>query len=256
MNRILVVYFVYIEPKVNWKKIISTQLKDIEKSGILIASDLHIIVSNPQKLVEVEEYFSELTNCYQEIHYFNENRFEYWALHHLWKVLNTSENYDYCVYMHTKGMSYATKKRNIYEKILTHYTFNYWQQCIKIFEEEVNINKIGLFPAHQITGKGDEFRGWIWFNFWWARSSYIRHLEEPIITSDRYYYEWWLTKVDGAIDPLKDCCSLYPGKFNTLFEAEEAIKLTKKLTFKMFLEKIKNILIKFNILSDKERNIS
>ena len=239
MNSTLIVYFVYINPNVNWRKLILTQLKDIEKSGILQVSDLHIIVSNPSKVEDVEGFFENKVNLYKEIQFFYENRFEYWALHHLWKVLNINKNYDYCVYMHTKGMSYAKRKRNVHEKILTYYTCSYFEKCIKIFKEKQSVNKIGLFPANHIDDNDGKVGGWIWFNFWWARSSYIRNLEEPIITDDRYYYEGWLSKIITDDDPLIDCYSLYPGEPKTLFTGADAIELIKKLRYKVVLEKIK-----------------
>ena len=53
------------------------------------------------------------------------------------------------------------------------------------FKKDLNIDKIGLYPSD---------KGFIWFNFWWARGDYINKLEEPIISEDRYYYEVWLNK--------------------------------------------------------------
>ena len=34
--------------------------------------------------------------------------------------------------------------------------------------------------------------GWIWYNFWYARGSYIKYVERPIKTYRRHYYEDWL----------------------------------------------------------------
>ena len=50
MNRIAIVYFAYINKDKNWKRIISSQLDDLKRSGILSEADLFIEVSDPNNL--------------------------------------------------------------------------------------------------------------------------------------------------------------------------------------------------------------
>jgi hypothetical protein len=59
--------------------------------------------------------------------------------------------------------------------------------------------------------------GWIWYNFWWARSSHIACLEQPIITERRHYYEDWLGRFlspkdtdshSAYVDTTKECISI------------------------------------------------
>jgi hypothetical protein len=78
------------------------------------------------------------------------------------------------------------KSRNEIEEKLTKNTIKDWQHTISIFKNNSNIHKLGLYPSD---------RGFVWFNFWWARGEYINRLEEPIITEDRYYYDIWLSKI-------------------------------------------------------------
>ena len=44
--------------------------------------------------------------------------------------------------------------------------------------------------------------GWIWFNFWWARASYLKKLVEPVRSTRRHYYEDWLGRLTP--DPSTD----------------------------------------------------
>lgn len=37
--------------------------------------------------------------------------------------------------------------------------------------------------------------GFVWYNFFWVRDSYVRRLLEPIITPRRHYYEDWLGRL-------------------------------------------------------------
>ena len=53
MKRIAVVYFAYINKDKNWKRIISSQLADLKRSGILSEADLFIEVSDPNNLNSV-----------------------------------------------------------------------------------------------------------------------------------------------------------------------------------------------------------
>ena len=49
-----------------------------------------------------------------------------------------------------------------------------------VFKKYSYIDKAGLFP---------DYTGIIWFNFFWIRGSFLKQLNPPIITNDRYYYE-------------------------------------------------------------------
>ena len=57
------------------------------------------------------------------------------------------------------------------------------------------INKAGLSPAKESTDWG----GWLWFNYFMAKGSYLCQCDNPIETTDRYYYESWLGKNNDSI---------------------------------------------------------
>ena len=68
-----------------------------------------------------------------------------------------------------------------------------------------------MFPANG---------NWIWFNFWWARGTYLNTCEDPIITCDRYYYESWLGSGNNSIG---QTYNFKEGNFNS-YTAEEALE--------------------------------
>ncbi|OZA78686.1 MAG: hypothetical protein B7X76_09900, partial [Azorhizobium sp. 39-67-5] len=134
------------------------------------------------------------------------NKYEFWAISYLWHLAQSRSGYRYVAYLHTKSMSYANKRRCKVEAVLTYFTFSSWRKVLEIFEAQKDINKIGLFPAQD----RDDWGGWMWFNFWWAKADYIRGLQKPRQGMDRFYYEHWLCLTGGSRGaPLEDGYSLY-----------------------------------------------
>lgn len=184
-----IVYSAYINPDADWRSLIAAQIKDLSSFGVLNRCDLYIVVTNPTRAEGVANFFNELCIPTKLIEFYADNRFEYPAISRAWNLATSSPHYEYIGYLHTKGMSYAKSERNKLELILTHHTFSPWERVFQLFKNDSSIEKAGLFPAHD----GDS-TGWIWFNFWWARASYIRNLPKPIISTDRFYYEGWLSR--------------------------------------------------------------
>ncbi|QNX09250.1 hypothetical protein IC784_03035 [Acinetobacter seifertii] len=227
---IALVYGIYINSSVNWKKILYRQILDIKKLGILDLSDIYLIVSNPESVPQVESYLRQFD--FKNIIIYTENKYEYYALHFIWELSRQENSYKYMIYMHTQGMSYAKKRRNKTEEILTYYTLKFWKDYLTIFDKNHHINKIGILPGEG-SGFGDEqqqyrnLKGWIWFNFWWARKSYIATLSEPIETSDRYYYEYWLGLQDANCNQ-NDTYSMYAHQVR-FFKSEVAENILMEL---------------------------
>lgn len=209
---IAIVYYVYINPDKDWKRIILGQIDDIKKTKILSVADLYIVVSNPFGVENVEMFFGEISSIYKNIEFHRENRFEYWGISFIWRLAQESKRYKYLIYFHTKGMTHNENARVITEEILTYYTFHDWKFFVKVLEKNSKINKIGLFPAWKINDQCEILRGgWIWYNFWWARADYVKILEQPKIDpKHRYYYEEWLSCVaKNNINKFHDGFSIY-----------------------------------------------
>ena len=126
---------------------------------------------------------------------------------------------DIFLYFHSKGLTrnncYSQNKNDNYNVILQD------QNKIKeIFDLFPQIDKVGyLFGGI----------GWIWFNFWFARGSYLCGVERPIKTGRRHYYEDWLgrqlkeggdmfpeieTGIDNYIKNINNCYGFETDKLN------------------------------------------
>jgi hypothetical protein len=121
---------------------------------------------------------------------------EYPGIRRVWDVAweepfadpQTNDNH-VILYFHAKGMFNAPKPRQArshQNSALTKVVVEPWQDIVSLFARNPSLNKAGFAAAPA---------GWVWYNFWWARASYIRRLVRPILTKRRHYYEDWLGRV-------------------------------------------------------------
>ena len=189
MKRINIVYFIWINPNKNYEAIISGQLNDMKNSGLLNKSKLYIeICCEYENITEnIKGFIDKIVGEYKyEINFHSENKYEYYGIKKLYD-LAILEPDRYYLYLHSKGMfNYDNiHERHIYEKTLTKGTVYQCRKVIQIFKNNANISRIGLFPS----SLNDE--NFIWLNFFWSRGYYLNTCENPIVTSDRFYYERW-----------------------------------------------------------------
>ena len=92
------------------------------------------------------------------------------------------------LYFHTKGMVHHGRhtarpaaESTIFDGIIVP-----WREVVNVFQSNHTVTRVGEFPSPA---------GWVWLNFWWARTSYIQTLTEPIRTKRRHYYEDWLGRL-------------------------------------------------------------
>ena len=92
------------------------------------------------------------------------------------------------LYFHTKGMVNHGRHtaRPAAEADLFERTIIPWREVVKVFKINATVTRVGEYPAPA---------GWIWVNFWWARTSYVQSLTEPIRSKRRHYYEDWLGRL-------------------------------------------------------------
>lgn len=235
-KRIGIVYFVYVNPNKNWKKIVAGQISDIRLSGILNDADLYIEVNNSSATDDVKEYFESLSIENVKIEYHQDNTFEYHGIHKVWELANTG-NYEYLIYLHTKGMSYKktffglNNGRNLREVLLTYYTFKDYKDTMAVFDREKEVIRAGFMPKCD-DASSDVTGCIIWFNFYWIRASYAKNLEEPVITDNRFYYEGWSSKNEGergdAYKRLTYCLYKKDHSAYTIDEASDTLKKLRK----------------------------
>jgi hypothetical protein len=91
----------------------------------------------------------------------------------------------YC-YAHAKGVSLKKPPhvRKAAEIVCSRMLLPRLSSCVDMMNSLPNIEKIGVAMSPQ---------GFAWHNFWIATSSYIKNLSPPPITSNRYFYEYWLS---------------------------------------------------------------
>lgn len=212
-----IVYSFYLNPGSDWQAILHGQIGDLKRYGLLKEAELHVIVTNPHNVPGVEEAVAQACGCKPVFRMHEENRYEYWALHHAWQLANSHPT-AYIGYLHSKGISYNVQKRTKYEVALTRCTFRNWRYFLKRLKDG-SLNKIGLFPS---SGSGS----WIWFNFWWTTAAYLGTLPEPQASEDRYTFESWLSRsTHGDND---DSFSIYSWT-RTRFTVEEANREMRRL---------------------------
>jgi hypothetical protein len=240
MKDINIVYFIWINPKKNYKAIISGQLDDLIKSKILDRSNLHIEVCCEHKELQdgLDNLIKTLLNGYNfNIAYYEENLYEYYGIKKLYELACNEPKKCY-LYFHSKGMfNYDNIDRHPYEKTLTKGTIYQYEKVISIFNGNPKIMKIGLFPSNIHKGH------FIWLNFYWARGSYLRTCEPPIIsTENRYYYETWS---ESGNNNMGDVYNLYENNYKK-YILNEVGDILNKLNGKFIFTPITNTNTKKN----------
>ncbi|WP_367866892.1 hypothetical protein [Pedobacter sp. WC2423] len=223
-KNIKIIYYAYIDRNSNWQEIISGQLKQLRCYGILDEADLYVHIT------DVKGIFNDVVGIIKNIckHAYilksNQNHFEYYGIK-LAYDLSGQYPESTIIYLHTKGMSYHGQSRATADIALLTGTFDNWRKNLEVFKDN-SINKIGLFPAlEDMESKwlAGSRGGWIWYNFWYARASYILTCEVPEIKTHRWYFEDWLGGPQNELSVLKnDCRSIHPDNGKTYYTAEEA----------------------------------
>lgn len=123
-----------------------------------------------------------------------ENEFEYRGILQVWKLGQIYNNKnDIILYFHSKGVTHHQD-----------YSSNSNDPCNGILKDIEYVKEIfSIFPLIDKVGYSSGGMGWIWYNFWFARGSYINQVEKPIQTHRRHYYEDWLgRKVENDTDTI------------------------------------------------------
>lgn len=188
------VYFINCLLNVNYIDWLKNQLGKILKCKSKIYIECTILKN------ETESFINNLNNILKdiefEINFYYEEEHEYRGILKVWELSQkyNSKN-DIICYFHSKKISVAESYQDSHLNILFE-DINKIKEIFDIFED---IDKIGYASGGV---------GWIWFNFWYARGSYLKNLEKPLKTTRRYYYEDWLCRVVESKDVLtnRDRC--------------------------------------------------
>jgi len=127
-------------------------------------------------------------NVTLECHTDLEETYEYHGIDKAWELGQLfPKRTDIVFYFHSKGVTHASF-------YLTPGFAKPLLESVDRVEEAFN-----LFPTIDKVGHESGGIGWIWYNFWYARGSYLNRVERPLQIKRRHYYEDWLGRVDGPL---------------------------------------------------------
>lgn len=199
---ISIVYFSHMIKGGDSRYIVRKQMEDLKSTGLLERARLHLVFSSEaeEELIWSVNYINtcNLNPDTTRLYTHDQNLYEFPGIHLLW-MLACRYPKDLFLYFHSKGVthsSYYKGGRTAHELILFQDIIFAWRQIVQLFNHLDEIKTIGMSTGGP---------GWQWFNFWWARGSYLSTLVEPVITQDRFYYEYWLSR--KSIQHRGDCPS-------------------------------------------------
>lgn len=187
--KIKIVYFAYLLQE-KWEEIVLEQLEQLYSlTELYEISDIYMsVIDVSEDAVELAKLKNILNEKYSKIqlkNVFYTNVHEYPGIKTLYE-LSTNNDDEYILYFHSKGM---TSNENDIRKTLFEYTIANYGEAITEFQMNNETDIVCIIP----TGYG-----FAYFNFFWARSSYInKYCSKPENTEQylrykRYTWELWL----------------------------------------------------------------
>lgn len=188
--KVNIVYFATLFCGLERITIIKTQLQRLFKTNLLQTlplSKLYIVITIAAYSINIEnEIFNIFPKEWRDdkvcIFFHFENSYEYEGIKKIYELGEKNDDDTLLLYFHSKGISKndSNEYLHIFNSVIME-----WKWNLFLFQHILNINKIGCICSDN---------GWIWYNFWWVRSSYIKKLEIPVKTTRRHYYEDWLSR--------------------------------------------------------------
>ena len=186
---IKIVYFTYLVPN-KWEPIVLEQLEALynvtslyEQASIYIS-----VIDVSESLIEFNKLRNIITSKYNKIQFINvftTNVYEYPGLKSVYELSSNNDS-EYILYFHSKGM---TSNQHSERNVLFKYTIENYDKYLHEMENNKEIDTASLIPC---------LKGFGYFNFFWARSSYIhKYCSKPEYSSsyikhERYTWEIWI----------------------------------------------------------------
>ena len=184
--KINIVYFAYLHSN-DWEKIVMEQLVSLKNTSLYeLADNIYIsLVCDDLKLKRIKQLIWAKFKKIQIINRYDGNYFEYPGLEAVYNISEKDEE-SIILYFHTKGMTSQSKHpgNELIRKKLFQYTIENCDLYVQKFNEVSDLDIGGVFIS--------EFK-FVWYNFFWIRSTYVKnHLPKPEFTKHRYYWERWI----------------------------------------------------------------
>jgi hypothetical protein len=233
---IKIVYFAYLIPG-KWEDIVSEQLMQLYNITTLynVSAILMSCIDDTPEQQELKKLKFLLSNKYNKIiliNIFSENVYEYPGIKTVYE-LSTNDEHEYILYFHSKGIM---SNRNIERQILFDYNIKSYETIINEMEKNLEIDIASAIPCTN---------GYGYFNFWWARSSYINKYcskPEPFQTylkHDRFTWEMWLGNHYSKKTFVKTYSPIL--KYNNVYEEVSATFIMNLLINNNTIEIINNL---------------
>jgi len=181
--KIKIVYFAYLIPN-KWETIVEEQLSQLKESSLYNEAD-EIFMSVIADDIELNNLILFLKNKYPKItiiNVFKDNVYEFPGIKTLYEIAQNDDDTDTVLLcFHSKGMM---SNQHATRNCLFKYTIENYKQYIDEFDNNKLLEVAGAIP---------HIAGFIYFNFFWCRSSYVKnYCSEPIVSENRYIWEIWI----------------------------------------------------------------
>lgn len=186
--RVHIVYFVNCMLNKNWASWVRGQMLMARPLGAAaVHVEATVTAADTARLSRIVH--TALAGTVTRVHvrtHGEENQFEYPGIMRAWRLgRKHAETDDLIMYVHSKGVTHQnTFDRSMAAHICGRIMREH-RHIREVLRTRSDINKVALIASD---------RGFAWYNFWWARASYLSGVERPIRTERRHYYERWLSK--------------------------------------------------------------
>lgn len=190
MKKLALYYHIWSPPTSDvWKLFLDEQIKRIYRSGITKYADINCGING--KSSERVYQFVKNYNWINVIEVSNtDEQYEGFTLKHLHQH-SLNDTYEKIGYIHTKGISFLSGDRDhdpnrpgvrdsSQDKTLI--SINSWRHFLECGCVDMWKRNVDILDNYQTSGVNFSASPWPHYsgNFWWARSDYIKTLEDPI----------------------------------------------------------------------------
>jgi len=236
--KVKIVYFAYLIPD-KWNTIVEEQLSSLKNTHLYEeASNIYMsVISDDDELEKLKIFLSNKYSKVEIKNHFKENLYEYPGLKTIYQIAEDDDD-TVLLYFHSKGM---TSNQHETRQYLFKYTIENYADYLKEFKYNKYLEVAGAIPHEN---------GFIFFNFFWARSSYVRnHCSRPEISDNRYIWEVW---VGSEFSRKKEIITYSPIiKYDTVKHHHEVWHIHDKMIKNHYCHLLNNVIIEDVVIEDQ-----
>ena len=185
--KIKIVYFIFLVPN-KWIDIFFEQLNMLKALDLYNLAEIYISVisESDEELNKLKILLNDNFPKINLINVYNDNLlYEYPGIKTVYE-LSENDNDTLILYFHSKGM---TSNEHETRKLLFNHTIKNYKVYIQEFINNPNLETAGMLPCKH---------GFVYYNFFWVRSSYVHnYCSKPETTIEylkngRFSWEMWL----------------------------------------------------------------